>query len=43
VPKLGKSNQMTIEADSTKNNITFYVHLYVLNYGEYNGDDVLIN
>ena len=35
-------NQMIIETDSTKNNITSYEHLHVLNYGEDNGYDVLI-
>jgi len=34
---------MIIETDSTKNNITFYVHLYVLNYGEVHVYDILIN
>ena len=30
-------NQMIMETNSTKNNITFYENLHVLNYGEDNG------
>ena len=36
-------NQMIMETNSTKNNITFYENLHVLNYGEDDGDDILIN